>query len=168
MELRGEVDQAGACDATRPQIDIAEGVGAERAHAAFVVVGKKFGFIGRYVDSDGAIALHPLQARQRSSEFLTSRYASRRGSFHPFDLRPGSSPRADERVASGVFFFVRDAPAGHITPLLRVGTTDADATQRRLRQAAVIVGELKIGFRSHENTLRRGGDFHRACRAAFR
>ena len=40
----------------RPQIDVAEGIGAERANATFVVVGKKFGFIGGYVDADGAIA----------------------------------------------------------------------------------------------------------------
>ena len=57
-KLRGQIDQAGRIRReARPQVDVAKSVGAARAHAVFVIMREKFGFVGGDVDADGAIAL---------------------------------------------------------------------------------------------------------------
>ena len=44
----------------RPEIDVAERVGAARACAAFVVMGEELGFVGGYVDADRTFGLASL------------------------------------------------------------------------------------------------------------
>ncbi len=56
-ELRREIHEAGSvrCGAG-PEVDVAEGVGAAGADAAFIIMREEFGFVGGDVDADGAIA----------------------------------------------------------------------------------------------------------------
>ncbi len=57
-QLRSEIHEARSIRREpRPEIDIAEGVGIQRAHAAFVIVRKKFCFVGGDVNADRAVAL---------------------------------------------------------------------------------------------------------------
>src|SRR5580704_11852348 len=57
-QLRREIHKAGSVRReARPEIDVAKSVGIQRAHAAFVIVRKKFRFVGGDVDAYGTIAL---------------------------------------------------------------------------------------------------------------
>src|ERR1700686_5057511 len=67
-QLRGQIDEAGNVRGeARPQVDIAESVGAVRADAAFIIMREEFGFVGRDVDADRTIALASL-AREAEVE----------------------------------------------------------------------------------------------------
>ena len=125
--LREEVDEARRqrCDA-RPPGDEAEGVGRARAQAARPVVRQELRLVGRHVHVDGAVALQPLQARQRSSASRTSSL------FQPSRDRLAAQhleeqPRA---AARGVLLLARDHEArAHRAAVEPPALADADAAQ---------------------------------------
>src|SRR5258708_28224730 len=90
------------------QVDVTEKVGAARAHAAFVEVRKEFGFVGRDIDTDGAIAFASF-ASEAEIERLFHFFAAP-SIADDFALR--HLPQQVGAATSGVFFFARNAIAG--------------------------------------------------------
>ena len=148
--MRGQIDQAGRmrCD-PRPQVDVAEGVGAARTHAAFVVVRQELGFVRGHVDADRAIAFASF-AGQAEIERLFDFFAAPAVADDSISstLALGHLPEQVGAAARGVFFVVRGAVAGaHQAAFFAAALAHAHAAQSGLGQAAVVGGELEIGFR---------------------
>src|ERR1019366_9229276 len=90
----------------------------------------------------GHSPLHPLQARQRSSESLTASLFQSAGMTWPSDTSKSSRARP---AARGVLFLARDHEARtHRAPVHAPAFADADAASDRAVDAAVIVGKLKV------------------------
>src|ERR1700733_1325692 len=146
-QLRREIHQARSirCE-PRPEIDIAEGVGIQRAHAALIVVRKKFCFVCGDVDAYGAIALAAFAGE-----------AEIEGSFDLFAAPSIADdgvaavgilchlPEQMSAAAGRVFFFVGGAPTGtHHAAFFAAAFANANATKSRMRKTAVIGRELEV------------------------
>ncbi len=120
----------------RKNIDVAEGVVAQRARAALIVVREEFGFVGGDIDSDWAIALAAF-ARESQIERMFHRV------FAPVALEHIAAHQLPQQVrtaAGGVFFVVRDAVAGtHHAALLAAALADTHAAQCGVGHAAAVV-----------------------------
>ncbi len=148
--MRGQVGEAGCvrCQA-RPQVDVAESVGLARAHAALVVVGKKFGFICGHVDADRTLGLASL-AGEAEIERLFDFFAAPAVADDPIPsvLALSHLPEQVSAAAGGVFFFVRGAIAGaHQAALFTTALAHAHAAQSGLGETAVVIEELEVGLR---------------------
>ena len=146
-QLRGEIHEARSvrCEA-RPEIDVAEGVGIQRAHAAFVIVREKFGFVGGDVDADGAIAFAAFAGQaeiERVFDFFAAPAVADDGVVAIGILR--HLPEQVSAAASGVLFFVRGALTGtHHAAFFAAAFANANAAKSRMRKAAVIQRKLEM------------------------
>src|ERR1035438_2783922 len=133
----------------RPQVNVAEGVGAARAYAAFVIMRKEFGLVGGYVDADRAIAFASFTG-EAEIEGLFDFFAAPAVADDPIasTLTLRHLPEQVGAAAGGVFFVVRGAVAGaHEAAFFAAALAHSDATQRGLGQAAVVCRELEVSFR---------------------
>src|SRR5579884_805128 len=131
-KLRREIDKAWssrrqAC----PKIYVAEGVGAERPQASFVVMRQEFCFVRRDVDCYGAIAFAPFAGKAEIKgllDFLATPAVADDGVpavriLRHFPEEVGAAPGA-------VFFFMCDAPAGaHHAAFFATALADSDTPQ---------------------------------------
>ena len=150
-KLGGQVDQARRvrCEA-RPQVDVAESVGAARAHAALIIMRQKFGFVGGDVNADRAIALASFAGEaevERLFDFFAAPAVANDSIFSSCSLR--HFPEQVSAAASGVLFFAGDAIAGaHHAAFFAAALSHSNAAQGGEGQAAMIGGKLKasLGF----------------------
>ena len=114
-------------------------------------MGEEFGFVGGDVDGDGAVALASFAGQAEVEgvfDFFTPPSVADDPIFAAIAL--GHFPEQVSAAASGVFFFVRDAPTGahHAAGFTRAFATalaDADAAESRSCKTAVIDGKLEVG-----------------------
>ena len=105
---------------------------------------KKFGFVGGYVDAYRTLGLASLTGQaelERVLDFFAAPAVAD-------DSTLGHFPEQVSAAAGGVFFVVRGAVAGaHQAAFFAAALAYAHAAQGGLSKAAVVVGELEVGFR---------------------
>ena len=124
--MRDEISQAGNMRrGAGPEVDVAEGVGAARSDAAFIVVRKKFGFVGGEVDAYRTLAFAALAGEAEIERFFY--FFAAPAVANDFPLR--HFPEQVGATAGAVFFFARGAIAGaHQATFFAAALAYADAT----------------------------------------
>src|SRR5580692_4921617 len=121
---------------------------------------EEFGFVGGYVDADGAIAFAAFAGQAEVEGFfycfaapavandcVFSGWRVSRDSLRHFPEQVGAA-------AGRVFFFAGDAVAGaHYSAFFAAAFADAYAAQGCGGEAAVVVGKLKIYWRFPEGVV---------------
>src|ERR1035437_4568036 len=130
-QLRGQIDQArNIRSQTRPEVDIAEGIGAARAHAAFVVMREEFSFVGRDVDAHRTVALASLAGEAEIERVLDLFAAPAIAN----DLALGHFPEQMSAAARGVLLFMCGAPTRtHHAAFIAAAFADPNAAQSAVR-----------------------------------
>ena len=149
-QLGGKIHEAGSVRReARPEIDVAEGIGAARADAAFIIMREELGLVGGDVHVDGAIALASLAGEaeiERLLDFFAAPAIADDPIFSGWALR--HLPEKVSAAAGGVFFFACDPIAGtHDAAFFATAFANTDAAQGGVRQAAVVGGKLKARLR---------------------
>jgi len=143
-KLRGKVHQAGDVRGdARPEIDVAEGVSADRPDTSFVVMREEFSFIGGEVDADRTIAFAAFAGEAEVEGFFYFFAAPAVGD--DFALR--HLPEQMSAAPSGVFLFERGSVAGaHDAAFGVAALANTDAAESGFGEAAVIGGEFESSF----------------------
>src|SRR5437868_6462991 len=144
-KLGGEVDQPWNMGSqTRPRVDIAKGVRAERSSSAFVIVGEELCLVSCHIHADGAVTFAAF-ARQAQVERLFDVFVA------PAILNYVAFGHLPEQVcpaASRMFFLAGHPEArAHDAAFIMTALAHSHAAQGSVRQASVIVGKLKMGGR---------------------
>src|ERR1039458_6187786 len=122
-----------------------EGLWMQRRAIRLVVMRQKFGFVGRYIDADRAIAFAAFAGEAEVERFFDGFVLP--AVFDDFSFR--HLPEQVGAAAGGVLFVARDAEAGtHDTAGVAAALADSNAAQGSGGQAAVIVGksEMRLGL----------------------
>ena len=140
--MRGKVDEARRRRRkARPEVDESHGVGRRRTDAVFVIVRQEFGFAGRHVDADRAIAFAPFTREtqiERVFYVFVVPAADQRIALEHFEEQPCAPARR-------VLLFARHTVArAHRAAMLFPALADTDAPRRHEREAVVVVRVLEM------------------------
>src|SRR5436305_3512238 len=115
----------------------------ERSHAAFMVVRKKLGLVGRHIYSDRAIALASFAGETQ----IERRFDMGISPMLADVLATSALPKQVRPTASRVLLLARDTEAGaHDSALILTALANAHTPQGRFRQTAVVVRKFEMGF----------------------
>ena len=124
-----------------PQIEIRQRPCVQRAAVRFVIMRQEFGFVGGYVDADGAIAFATFAGKTKIERFLDGFILP----SVPDHVALGHLPKQVGAAAGGVLLFAGDAVAGaHDSAFVMATLSHSYAAQRGAGQAAVVFGKLEV------------------------
>src|SRR5581483_105895 len=128
----------------RPNIDVAESVGAKRARSMIVIVGEKFGLVGGNINPDGAIALAAFASQTEIERFFNMLVPPATLNDIPF----GHFPEQVRAPTGGVLLFASGTKTGtHHATFILAAFANSNAAQGGTGQASMVFGKLKMGLR---------------------
>src|SRR6202022_1115491 len=145
-KVRGEVYQAGSRGGqASPDIDMGKSISAARTETPFVVVGEKFSLVGSQIHTHRTIALAAFAGKaqvQRLLHLLVLPAIPDHIALNHLPKKMGTTP-------GRVFLLAGHAKAGTHDTAAFVATAfpDSHAAQGGVRQAALVLGKLKMSFR---------------------